>query len=848
MVKLLNRIPNSLCALILCTFLLARTAPAKAGELQQIQFVVREAHSHLLIRGAEVTVQDLQSGRKTYTLLTNRLLPTPTPVFDVTHWRAISEVEAFGQPVRQVEVTLGQSVILIGQEQPPIKDIYIKVTARLISKRTNSVSPGTTVDRTKIEKLAGAAGGSVASIIKEQGGVASDSAGQQHVRGEHADISYVVDGIPLPDTLSGRQGSIIVPSTIERLEFLTGGFPAEFGGQVAAILNISTLPSTRHFHADLGMVFGSYDTTNGDFTAVGPIGDKGSYVLDIGANRTRNYLEPQQPDVQTAHNEGASINEFFKVRFAPSQHDLLTLTMSRNPNSYQINNRTGLPSFYTTAGQGYGFLGIRNADGSIPEGAMANPGGFGSEKIALSSQQSAGMDITAREVSEFATFSWKREIAPSTTGLLAFTLLHAGQDLHNNNPTADLLHLPVDSSIEYSPTSTRNIHHVQLTGSVGYRRGAHEFKTGFLADSQSGNELYQIVPSSQLALNALASLAPNLAPSGSIKTDAVGNPVLDVNGNSIYNPNSSVSPVLQVRRSGFYRAGYIQDTWKVSRKLTANLGIRADWYNQTQSVGGAEAVVDTLSLSPRFNFSYNLNRLSTLRWSYNRLFNTPPLAQGAIVGQAIQPETLDQYDISLEHQVAPRQTVSLAYYVKQIHNQVDTGLLIPGSQIGLYSAVNFQYGAVHGIEFSYDLTAGKDKENRTVGFDASFNYTYSIAAPNGLDNTGAPVDDFNDHDQRNTLGLNVGYTWKSGMLVSFIVNHGSGLASSVIPPNNTRTPRTQVDFHLNTGGRFLNKRVSLGLDILNLIDDRTVINFQSAFSGTRFQQGRMVQLSLSGKF
>jgi hypothetical protein len=183
-----------------------------------------------------------------------------------------------------------------------------------------------------------------------------------------------------------------------------------------------------------------------------------------------------------------------------------------------------------------------------------------------------------------------------------------------------------------------------------------------------------------------------------------------------------------------------------------------------------------------------------------------------------------------------------------MHNQVDTGLLIPGSQIGLYSAVNLQYGAVHGVEFAYELAAPKDRENNPLGFDASFSYTYSIAAPNGVDNTGSPVPDYNDHDQRNTLGLNLGYTFRSGANMSLVVSHGSGLASSVVAPNTTRTPRSQVDLRMNTGARYLKKRVSLGLDVLNVFDSRTVINFQSAFSGTRFMQGRMVQLSLTGKF
>src|SRR5581483_9367220 len=106
---------------------------------------------------------------------------------------------------------------------------------------------GATVNREQIEKRAGP-DNNINNVIKTDAGVASDSAGQQHVRGEHADISYVVDGVPLPDTLSGRQGSVVVPSTIETLEVLTGGFAPEFGGQTAAILNITTLPSPTRSH------------------------------------------------------------------------------------------------------------------------------------------------------------------------------------------------------------------------------------------------------------------------------------------------------------------------------------------------------------------------------------------------------------------------------------------------------------------------------------------------------------------------------------------------------------------------------------------------------------------------
>lgn len=813
-----------------------------------VRFEVRDRLNQEVVRDAQVELEAITGSRATmrfYTLRIDVNSRRQTLPFDLQEWHTVTLPSLKPVAVRNIAITLGDTILLKTQGQPPIRDIYIKVTARIIPKHANAVSPGSTVDRNKIKQLTGAAGGSVASLIKEQQGVASDSAGQQHVRGEHADIAYIVDGIPLPDTLSGRQGSIVVPNTIERLEFLTGGFPAEFGGQTAAVLNITTLPGKRQTQTDIGLVMGSYDTTNFDLTTSGSWGKVATYVLDIGANRTRNYLESQQPDTLTAHNEGASLNEFFKMCYTPGKHDVLSVTLSRNPNSYQINNRTGLPNSFASAGQGYGFLGLRNADGTIPESNRENPGGLGSETLLLRSQHAANMDITAREVSEFATLSWKRELSANSSALFALTLLHAGQDLQNHNPGVDLFHLPTDNSIEYNPTSARNIHHVQLNASFSVKRGRHEFKAGLMTDEQEGNETYQLLPASQLALDTLANLAPNLAPRGSVKMDATNQPVLDVNGNAVYVPTSG-SPTLSVHRTGFYRAGFVQDTWKVSKRVTANIGLRADWYSQKQDL--SQGITNTAFLSPRLNFSYALSRQTNLRWSYNRLFNTPPLAQGAIVGQAIQPETLDQYDVSVEHQLAPRQSVSLAYYVKQIRNQVDTGLLIPGSQIGLYSAINLQYGAVHGIEFVYDLAAKKDKQNRSIGFDVSFNFTHSIAAPNGLDNTGAPVPDYNDHDQRNAFGADIVYNWKSGATASLVVSHGSGLASSSVPPSTNRIPRTQIDLHLNTGQNLFHKKISLGLDILNVLDDRTVINFQSAFSGTRFQQGRMFQLSLSGKF
>lgn len=755
-----------------------------------------------------------------------------TPSLDTSAMAIESRAEA-----TTITIPLGATVTLTqpGQQgQVPTKEITIRVTAsRIVPNRAPAGANSTVRDRNDIQKFTTPGQQDAKALTKGQAGVAEDSAGQAHVRGEHGDISYVVDGVPLPDTLSGRQGSVVVSSTIQTLEIITGGFAPEFGGQTAAVLNVTTLPSVHDARTEYSLLGGDYRTLSGDVTSVGPLGSKANYVLDVNANRTDNFQEPPQPDRQTAHNAGATESLFGRFRFAPNSKDAWSLTLSHNPAQIEISNRTGLPGSFRQAGQGYGLFGLRNADGTRPDVTADNAGALGAGTILLPSQQAAGQDINETDITSFATLNYARKVSANDSAQLALTILHSGQDVTNDNPDVDPLNLPVDNSIEYNPTATRNIHHIQLTGSYSAKRGAHRFKAGFLVDDQSGFESYRLQAASQLALDALAAIAPALAPAGTASDQ------LDVNGNPVYTATGS-TPTLNLERKGGYQAAYVQDT-AVFGRTTVNFGLRGDWYQQ--SINGGVADLSVFELSPRANFQYDLNRQTQIHLSYNHLLNTPPIAQGALIGQLIKPETLDQYDAAISRNIGGGQKISLAYYYKQIKNQFDTGLLIPGSQIGIYSTVSLERAGVHGVEFSYDLAAPGG-----VGWDGYLNYSLSAAKPKGLDNLGEEVDPFNDHDQRDTLGAGLAYTWRSGASAALTYQYGSGLASSVVPPSEDRTARDQFDLKVGTGNVLFNHRAGLTLDVENLFDKRNVINFQSAFSGTRFMQARRITLSINGRF
>ena len=158
---------------------------------------------------------------------------------------------------------------------------------------------------------------------------------------------------------------------------------------------------------------------------------------------------------------------------------------------------------------------------------------------------------------------------------------------------------------------------------------------------------------------------------------------------------------------------------------------------------------------------------------------------------------------------------------------------------------------VHGVELSYNFVP-----RGPVGLDGYLSYTNSIAKPNGLDQTGAPAPIVNDHDQLNTLSAGVSYTFKSQLFAGLDAYYGSGEASSVLAP--IGASNTNI---LNAGQRnshyFLNLRAGqphlfgpagLELDIENLTNDVSVLNFNSGYSGTRFQQGRQAIIRVTGSF
>jgi hypothetical protein len=89
-------------------------------------------------------------------------------------------------------------------------------------------------------------------------GAARAPTGEVHVRGQHGEYSYYIDGIPLPLGVFGGLNEVVDPKVINSATFITGGFPAEYGGQTSAIIVLNNRVPTGAFHLDATTYFGSY--------------------------------------------------------------------------------------------------------------------------------------------------------------------------------------------------------------------------------------------------------------------------------------------------------------------------------------------------------------------------------------------------------------------------------------------------------------------------------------------------------------------------------------------------------------------------------------------------------------
>ena len=120
----------------------------------------------------------------------------------------------------------------------------VVVTARRLNEARTDIQTQTgastyTIDSTAIAATPGGDNVQLNQVLLQAPDVVQDSFGQLHVRADHNDLQYRLNGIILPEGISVFSQTLS-PRLISSLSLITGALPAEYGLRTAGIIDLTT--------------------------------------------------------------------------------------------------------------------------------------------------------------------------------------------------------------------------------------------------------------------------------------------------------------------------------------------------------------------------------------------------------------------------------------------------------------------------------------------------------------------------------------------------------------------------------------------------------------------------------
>jgi hypothetical protein len=689
----------------------------------------------------------------------------------------------------------------------PVNTAAVKNSAFDTARNNLYTTIGTTSDTLSheaIEALPQGTNAAVEKVLLQAPGVSQDSAasGSLHVRNDHANVQFRINGVMLPDGVTGF-GSILDPSLIGTISLITGALPAEFGLRTVGLVDITTRTDIFNNTGSIGIYGGSRGTIQPSFEYGGTVGNTCPAAAPIATKAApSSAVTDCFPGVQY----------LFTGRYLQNtegiENPLPTLNaihdFSQQPKGFAYMSAFVDPVTRVSliAGTATNWFQIPNIPGQ-PVGTMGNPpvtGAFG-----VTTFNSALLNENQYEDTQFGVLALQRSVNGFDGQLSYFTrynFLHFMPD-----PVGDLLLNGIASDI------TRESYSNGFQGDASYViSAAHTLRTGFTVSGEQ----------SAVGNQSLVEPAP-----GGVAIDAP----FTVTDN--------------VAKPGWLAGVYAQDEWKLTNKLTMNYGARFDQMWQ---------YVDANQLSPRLSFTYKPFALTTFHAGYARYFTPPVLVEAAPANIAlfagttgapvsggtdpVLPERSHYFDVGADQKlplgcVSPTAPdcsmleLGVDAYYKLARDLLDNGNF---GQALVLSAFNYAKGISEGIEFSAkyhsgnlqayaNLAVGQEKATDVVSNEYLFDNVTPQPALGGLTEL-QYIDShwiYTDHNQFVTGSAGVSYLW-NGTRYSADMIYGSGLRTDVANIG-SESPYAQInvgashEFAMPDG-----KPVTVRFDVVNLLD------------------------------
>ena len=179
-------------------------------------------------------------------------------------------------------------------------------------------------------------------VLLQAPGVAQDSFGHIHLRGEHANVQYRLNGVELPEGLSVF-GQAIESRFADSMSLITGALPAQYGFQTAGVVDIQTKTGTTNPGLTLSMYGGSWNWAQPSFEYGGRSGPVDWFI-------TGDYLHDDRGIENPDSRFGAihdTTNQFHGLAYVGGIIDpntRVSLIVGGFEGSFRIPNNPGQPT------------------------------------------------------------------------------------------------------------------------------------------------------------------------------------------------------------------------------------------------------------------------------------------------------------------------------------------------------------------------------------------------------------------------------------------------------------------------------------------------------------------------
>jgi outer membrane receptor for ferrienterochelin and colicins len=221
----------------------------------------------------------------------------------------------------------------------------VVVTARKLNEARAEIQTQTgastyTIDSSAIAATPGGQNVQMNQVLLQAPDVVQDSFGQLHVRADHNDLQYRLNGIILPEGISVFSQTLS-PRLISSLSLITGALPAEYGLRTAGIVDLTTNSGLLQPGGEVSVYGGSHSTFQ---PAAEYGGSAGSFSYYVASDYKQDNLGIESPDGSSnpLHDHTTQAHAFSYLEKILDESNRVSMILGLSDDEFQIPNQRGL--------------------------------------------------------------------------------------------------------------------------------------------------------------------------------------------------------------------------------------------------------------------------------------------------------------------------------------------------------------------------------------------------------------------------------------------------------------------------------------------------------------------------